>query len=42
MAKTIAPVKAEYPRILTPPPGTKAQAIIAKEKEFSSTSYKKE
>lgn len=42
MAKTLAPVKAEYPRIVTAPPGPKAKAIIAKDKEFSSPSYIKE
>ena len=34
--------KAEYPRILTAPPGPKAQAIIAKDKEYASPSYIKE
>ncbi len=42
MAKTSAPVKADYPRIVTAPPGPKAQAIIAKDKAFSSPSYIKE
>ena len=39
--KTV-PVKAEYPRIVTPPPGPKAKAVIAKDKEYSSPSYIKE
>ena len=42
MPKALAPVKAEYPRIVTSPPGPKAKAIIAKDKEFSSPSYIKE
>lgn len=42
MAKTIAPVKADYPRIVVAPPGPKAKAVIAKDKEFSSPSYIKE
>ncbi len=39
---TKAPVKADYPRIVVAPPGPKAKAIIAKDKEFSSPSYIKE
>jgi len=43
MATKTAPAKtADYPRIVVPPPGPKAQAIIAKDKEFSSPSYIKE
>jgi len=42
MAKTLAPVKTDYPRIVTAPPGPKAKAIIAKDKEYSSPSYIKE
>jgi 4-aminobutyrate aminotransferase len=44
IAKT-APVKsssASYPRIVVPPPGPKAQAIIAKDKAYASPSYIKE
>ncbi len=41
-AKTAAPVKPDYPRIFVAPPGPRAQAIIAKDKEFSSPSYIKE
>jgi 4-aminobutyrate aminotransferase len=37
-----APQTADYPRILVPPPGPKAKAVIAKDKEFSSPSYIKE
>src|SRR5256885_5484403 len=37
-----AAAKAEYPRILVPPPGPKAKKIIAQDKEFSSPSYIKE
>jgi 4-aminobutyrate aminotransferase len=37
-----APKTADYPRILVPPPGPKAKAVIAKDKEFSSPSYIKE
>ncbi len=33
---------ADYPRIVVPPPGPKAKAVIAKDKEFSSPSYIKE
>jgi 4-aminobutyrate aminotransferase len=49
MATKTAPVKTaktsaahDYPRIVVPPPGPKAKAIIAKDKEFSSPSYIKE
>ena len=42
MPTKTAPMKAEYPRILTAPPGPKAKAVIAKDKEFSSPSYIKE
>ncbi|MEK7232411.1 MAG: aminotransferase class III-fold pyridoxal phosphate-dependent enzyme, partial [Elusimicrobiota bacterium] len=42
MAKTITPVKAEYPRIVTAPPGPKAKLVIAKDNEYSSPSYIKE
>jgi len=43
MATKTAPAKtADYPRIVVSPPGPKAQAIIAKDKEFSSPSYIKE
>ena len=35
-------VKADYPRILTAPPGPKAKKIIAQDKEWSSPSYIKE
>lgn len=42
MPTKLAPAKIEYPRILTAPPGPKAKAIIAKDKEFSSPSYIKE
>jgi len=42
MTKTISPVSTDYPRIVTPPPGPKAKAIIAKDKEYSSPSYIKE
>ena len=45
MATKTAPLKspaAAYPRIVTPPPGPKAQAIIAKDKAYSSPSYIKE
>ena len=34
--------KADYPRILVPPPGPKAKKIIAVDREFSSPSYIKE
>ena len=43
-AKT-SPVKssaAAYPRIVTPPPGPKARAVIEKDKTYSSPSYIKE
>jgi 4-aminobutyrate aminotransferase len=36
------PVKADYPRILVPPPGPKAKKVIALDKEWSSPSYIKE
>ena len=36
------PFGGEYPRISTPPPGPKAQDIIARDAEYSSTSYIKE
>lgn len=43
MTSKTAPVKnASYPRIVTPPPGPKAQAVIAKDKAYSSPSYIKE
>ncbi|MCR4296763.1 MAG: aminotransferase class III-fold pyridoxal phosphate-dependent enzyme [Elusimicrobia bacterium] len=42
MPTKIAPVKADYPRILVAPPGPKAKLVIAKDKEFSSPSYIKE
>lgn len=42
MPTKIAPVKADYPRIVTAPPGPKAKLIIAKDQEFSSPSYIKE
>lgn len=42
MPTKIAPVKADYPRIVTPPPGPKAKLVIAKDQEFSSPSYIKE
>ena len=32
----------DYPRIVAPPPGPKAQAIIARDEEWTSTSYIKE
>ncbi len=35
-------VAADYPRIVVPPPGPKARAVIAKDKEYSSPSYIKE
>ena len=41
-AKPSSKASAEYPRILVPPPGPKAKAVIAKDKEFSSPSYIKE
>ncbi len=37
-----AAAKADYPRILVPPPGPKAKKIIAQDKEWSSPSYIKE
>src|SRR5258706_16131026 len=33
---------AEYPRIVTAPPGPKARRIVAQDKEWSSPSYTKE
>jgi 4-aminobutyrate aminotransferase len=43
-AKTASPkaVSADYPRIVTLPPGPKAQKIIALDKQYSSPSYIKE
>lgn len=41
MTKTID-TKDTYPRIVTPPPGPKARAVIARDKEWTSTSYIKE
>lgn len=41
-ANTPAVRTLDYPRILVAPPGPKAKAIIAKDKEFSSPSYIKE
>jgi len=32
----------DYPRIVVPPPGPKARAVVAKHDEFASTSYPKE
>src|SRR5512135_1121021 len=32
----------DYPRIVAPPPGPKAQAIIARDEQWTSTSYIKE
>ncbi len=29
----------DYPRIVTPPPGPKGQAIVARDKDYTSTSY---
>ena len=40
MASSVTP--RGYPRIVVPPPGPNAQRIIAKDAEFSSTSYIKE
>ncbi|MEK7389827.1 MAG: acetyl ornithine aminotransferase family protein [Elusimicrobiota bacterium] len=37
-----APTRTEYPRIVAPPPGPKAKAVIEKDKKFSSPSYIKE
>ncbi|MDX6770860.1 MAG: acetyl ornithine aminotransferase family protein [Elusimicrobiota bacterium] len=37
-----APKAADYPRIVVPPPGPKARAVIAKDKAYSSPSYIKE
>lgn len=37
-----AATKADYPRIVVPPPGPKAKLVIAKDKQFSSPSYIKE
>ncbi|HKN11352.1 MAG TPA: aminotransferase class III-fold pyridoxal phosphate-dependent enzyme, partial [Pseudomonadota bacterium] len=31
-----------YPKILVPPPGPKAEAVISKDKQYSSPSYIKE
>jgi 4-aminobutyrate aminotransferase len=45
MSTKTAPVKspaAAYPRIVVPPPGPKAQAIIDKDKAYASPSYIKE
>lgn len=42
MTKTTSPAQAAYPRLLTPLPGPKARAIIAKDKKYSSPSYIKE
>jgi len=42
MPTKTAPAKVEYPRVLVPPPGPKAQKIIALDKEWSSPSYIKE
>jgi 4-aminobutyrate aminotransferase len=37
-----APVAREYPRIVTPPPGPKARAIVERQNRWASTSYPKE
>ncbi len=44
MAAKTAPAKisASYPRIVVPPPGPKAQAVIAQDKGYASPSYIKE
>lgn len=41
-AKTDKTPKADYPRIVVPPPGPKAKKVIAQDKEYSSPSYIKE
>ncbi len=35
-------VKPDYPKIIVPPPGPKARAVIAQDQEWTSTSYVKE
>jgi 4-aminobutyrate aminotransferase len=42
MTTKTAPAKTDYPRIVTVPPGPKAQKVIALDKEWTSPSYIKE
>jgi len=42
MPTKTAPAKADYPRIVVPPPGPKARKIIALDREWTSPSYIKE